>query len=230
MHLPRILIAALVALAVSGCQRTVSSDLPMGPDAYTAIAVPDEVAMPSVYRFTYGDRVSVRVLNEKEFSVEKALVDQSGNLSVPMVGTIRVAGMTQDELADLIRQRLAASYLRDPRVAVAVDTPAVTTIAVEGEVELPGVYEIAPGSTLLTSMALARSPTNTAKLDEVFIFRMVNGQRVGGRFDLAAIRAGRVADPRLVPGDTVVVGISRVRSIFQDFLATAPLLNLLVRY
>lgn len=218
------------AALVGGCQKVVTSRLPSGTDGYAAIAVPAETYTPPVYTLRSGDRLSVQVFRENEFSAEKVLVDYSGNVSLPLIGSVHAAGLTQEALAEEVRTILAARFLRDPKVSVMVEQPALATVSVEGEVDQPGVYEIAPGSTLLTAVAMARSPTETAKLDEVLIFRTVDGQRVGGRFDLAEIRAGAAPDPRLVPGDVVVVGFSRVRSAFQDFLKTAPLLNIFAYY
>ncbi len=57
-------------------------------------------------------------------------------------------------------------------------------------------------------MALAHSPKRTAKLDQVLIFRTVNGERMGARFDLTDIRSGTAPDPQILPGDVVVVGFS----------------------
>lgn len=177
-----------------------------------------------------GDRLNLDVFREEAFSAEKLLIDATGNVTVPVLGTIHAEGLTPDALAADIRSRLASTYLRDPRVSVMVETPALSTVSVEGEVEQPGVYEIGPGYTLLTALALARSPTDNAKLDEVLVFRVVDGQRMGGRFDVAEIRAGASADPLILPGDVVVVGYSRTRGVFQDFLKTVPLFNVFAYY
>jgi len=230
----RVFVNAVMIVAagsmLAGCERTVRSDLPTGTQAYEAIAIPAEVANPTAYLLRAGDRINMSVLQEEDFSADKILIDNTGNVTLPIIGTIHAAGLTPDGLAAQIRERLAQTYLRDPVVSVLLETPAVTTISVEGEVEYPGVFEIAPGHTLLTALALARSPTDKAKLDQVMIFRTVDGERYGGRFDVAAIRAGRVPDPLVIPGDVVVVGYSQARGVFQDFLKAAPLLNVFTRY
>lgn len=216
--------------AVSGCQKTVATNAPQGAAAYEAIAVPPERIAPALYTLREGDRINVTVFQEADFSAKNALIDTSGNITLPMLGTVRAAGMTQDELSDAVRDKLAAAYLRDPRVSVGVETPALQAISVEGEVEQPGVYETMPGHTLLTAIAQARSTSDRAKVDEVIIFRTVDGARMAGRFDLAEIRAGEAADPLVLPGDVVVVGYSKVRAGFQDFLKAAPLFNIFTRY
>lgn len=216
---------------LGGCERTVSSDLPRGAAAYDVIAAPVAGGgVPAQYVLRTGDRINLSVFREKEFSADNVLVDTSGNATFPLLGTVRVAGLTQDQLSQMVRQELGARYLRDPRVSVAVAVPALTTISVEGQVEQPGVYEVMPGATLLTSMALARSTTDRARLDEVLVFRNIDGQRMGARFDLAAIRAGKAADPAILPGDVVVVGYSQLRGVFQDILKTAPLFNVFTSF
>lgn len=77
-------------------------------------------------------------------------------------------------------------------------------------------------------MARAKSPNNVAKLDEVMIFRTVNGQHMGARFDIRQIRAGNAPDPRVLAGDMVVVGYSSTRGVWRDILTAAPLLNVFV--
>ncbi|RVQ67597.1 polysaccharide export protein [Croceicoccus ponticola] len=229
-QIANLLVLLVAGMALAACQKTVESRLPSGADAYTAISVAPEVARPATYVLRPGDRLNLDVFREEAFSAEKLLIDSTGNVTLPVLGTIHAEGKTSDALAADIRARLASSYLRDPRVSVMVETPALATVSVEGEVEQPGVYEIAPGYTLLTALALARSPTDNAKMDEVLIMRTVDGRRMGGRFDAAEIRAGASPDPQILPGDVVVVGYSRTRGVFQDFLKTVPLLNVFAYY
>ncbi len=95
---------------------------------------------------------------------------------------------------------------------------------------MPGVYAIGPGETLLTVIARAQSPTKVAKLDEIVVFRMAEGTRLGARFDLKAIRTGQAPDPEIRGGDIVVVGYSSLKGIYRDILQAAPLLNVFTRF
>jgi polysaccharide biosynthesis/export protein len=104
------------------------------------------------------------------------------------------------------------------------------TVAVEGEVKLPGVYKVSPSDTLLSAIARAQSPTNVAKLDEVIVFRTVNGRRMGARFDLNQIRSGQAADPQILGGDVIVVGFSSLKGVYRDILQAAPLLNVFTQF
>ncbi len=135
--------------------------------------------------------------------------------------------MNAADLATRIEQLYGARYLRDPQVSVTVREAREPFITVEGEVELPGNYPYAPGQSLLIALAQARSPTEVAALSDVLVFRHVEGQRLGGRFDVKAIRAGRMPDFALQPGDVVVVGHSARRAALRDILRVTPILGVL---
>lgn len=222
---------SFVAIAALGaCQRTVESNLPTGPSAYAAIAVPQESIAPMFATLQPGDRIDVSVLREPDFSALNVMVDRTGNIYLPGVGEMSVLGLDQAGVARKLTDELGRRYLRNPVVSVQIRELALQTVSVEGEVEQPGVFEMKPGYTLLSAIAMARSPSDKAKLNEVFIFRQINGQRAGARFDLAAIRAGAAADPVILPGDVVVVGYSKARAIWTDVLTAAPLFNVFTNF
>ncbi|WP_169816991.1 polysaccharide biosynthesis/export family protein [Paraurantiacibacter namhicola] len=220
--------ALACALLLCACQQSLESTLPAGDAAYAAVAVPD--AGPVVYALQVGDRVDVRVFQEADLSVEDVAIDETGSITLPLVGSIQAAGRTTQVLAKDVERAYGARFLRDPYVTVVLRAAVARTVSVEGEVERPGVYAIQPGQTLLTAMALSGSPTDTAKLDEVLIFRTVNGERFGGRFDINEIRSGRMPDPALLPGDVIVVGFSAARGRYQDFLRAVPILGIFGRF
>ena len=222
------LIAPAVLILASGCAPQLQSDLPSGDAGLAAINADVASAAPSVYRLRAGDVISVNVYREDDLSADRLTIDRAGQIALPLVGTVDAAGLSSTELADLIESRLGTRYLRYPDVSVALVEGRAETVSVEGSVENPGIYPVQPGYTLLSAMALAGSPTDVAKLDEVLVFRQINGQRAGARFDLTDIRAGRSPDPQLLPGDTIVVGDDNVRGAYRDILRLNPLTALFV--
>lgn len=222
------IIAALFgALAVSACQPSLKSRLPLGPAAYQAIAATDQPTAPSgPYLLRPGDHVAINVYQEQDLSQADVPIDESGMISLPLVGEIHVAGRSAGDVSAEIQRAYGARFLRDPQVNVRLQKARARTISVEGQVTKPGQFEVEPGAsnTLLSALAIAGSPTEAAKLDEVLVFRTVNGQREGARFDVTAIRAGRASDPQIVPGDVVVVGFSSLRGLYKDILQASPLL------
>lgn len=217
-------LAGAMAVLCGGCAVSPASVVPAGQAAYDVIPVVAQDPLLA-QRLRAGDRLSIRVYGEPELSSELYRIDPGGYLQMPLVGELIAAGQSPAELRAEIARRLGARYVRNPQVTVAVAEAASSKFSVEGQVVQPGVYDAEASGTLLAALAQARSPTKIAKLDEVLVFRTVNGQRMGGRFDLAAIRSGRAADPQILAGDTIVVGRSALKGAFRDFLEAAPLIG-----
>ena len=147
-------------------------------------------------------------------------------IQVPLAGEIAAAGKSASALRDELVSRLGARFIRDPQVSVTIVERRRTTFAVEGDVREPGIFEAVNGTTLLSAIAQAKSTSDTARLDEVMIFRHANGQRMGARFNLDDIRKGRAPDPQVLAGDTIVVGRSGLKEAWKQFLQAAPAFNL----
>lgn len=221
---PVVLACSLLGLAAHplGAQ---TSPLPSGAAAYDVIPVKamDEIV---AQRIRANDKLAISVFGEPELTSDAYVVDGSGFLQVPLIGQIIAAGVSPDELRAEITRRLGARFIRDPQVSVTVKERAKARFAVEGSVEDPGVYEADPATTLLAAIAQAGSPNRVARHNEVMVFRMIDGRRMGARFDIDQIRAGLADDPQIIGGDTIVVGHSGSKSFWRDVRETAPLLNL----
>lgn len=217
-------ILLIAALTLAGCARSQPSLLPSGEAAYAAIPSSLNTADDEIIRA--GDRLSIQVMGEPELTSDKYHVDSTGAIQMPLAGEVLAASLRPSELRDELIRRLGGRFIRDPQVAVIIAERRKTTFAVEGAVEFPGVFEAAPNTTLLSAIAQARSPTNTANLDEVMVFRTAGGKRLGARFNLTDIRKGLAADPQIMAGDTVVVGHSSLKGAWREFLQTAPVFNL----
>jgi polysaccharide biosynthesis/export protein len=215
---------ALSALAVSGCAGGRPNPLPVGEAAYATMSGKGDILGDDIIRT--GDHLSIRVMGEPELTSDAYIVDGKGAIQVPLAGEVLVAGRTSSEVRDDLTQRLGARYIRSPQVSVGVAERRRMTFAVEGDVREPGIFEAAPGTTLLSAIAQAKSTTDTAKLDEVMIFRAQAGQRLGARFNIGDIREGRAADPIILAGDTIVVGRSGLKNTWKQFLQAVPLFNL----
>ena len=210
------------ASSLAGCH-SVSPTLSQGPAAIAVTGTANNQSLPGPYLIGASDVLDVRVAYEPELNVDSATVDTSGDIAVPLVGTVKAAGKTSTQLAADIQTRLA-QFVRRPEVTVNVREYSRQTVTVEGDVEEPGVYPVPGTSSLLQAVARAQGPTRTAKLSEVIVFRTVNGQRTGAVFDLRRIRNGFDSDPLILGGDIVVVGYSEIKGAFRDFLGAAPVL------
>lgn len=215
----------LAAFVLSGCAS--GERLPAAPHVATTVDLSTAEGAASYlsdvdYRIGPADKLAMRVFQLEDLTFSEIFVDASGNLQLPLLGSVRAAGLTPAELSTEIERRLRAEYLRDPHVVVTVSAAASQKITVDGAVKKSGVYEMRGRTTLMQAVAMAEGTTNIAALDSVAVFRTVNDRRMVAVFDLAAIRGGQEVDPVMQGDDVVVVDTSRLSANVRDFLSALP--------
>lgn len=216
------------ALIVAGCASNAPAEF--SPPAFadqpkqapSLGAASGERQTTAPYVIGAGDTLQVTVFQVPDLSMSQAKVDAVGNIQMPLIGTIRVAGATADQLARDLEQRLAQGFLRTPRATVTVIEAASGKVTVDGAVTKPGVYELRGRTTLLQAVAMAEGPNNTADLRRVAVFRQSEGRRMAAVFDLVEIRSGRAIDPVIEGDDIVVVNTSRLSKAMREVLAALP--------
>ena len=77
----------------------------------------------------------------------------------------------------------------------------------------------------MRAVATAGGAAEFAKLDDVVIFRNVDGQQLAGLYNLKAIRRGNYSDPEVFANDVIVVGDSQARRLFRDLIQASPLIT-----
>ena len=202
------------------------ANIPSGPAAYQALAAPAAPAGQAEYHIAPFDALAINVLQEPDLSTAANAplqVDASGNINVPLLGTVAAAGQTTDQLASVIAAGLARKYLKNPQVTVAVSTSVPQKITVQGEVNEPGIFDVKTKTSLLQAIALAKGETKLAATNQIAVFREVNGQRMGALFNIDDIRRGTSADPLLLADDVVIVGHSRHKEALQNIMSMNPL-------
>jgi polysaccharide export outer membrane protein len=124
------------------------------------------------YRVGYlvgaGDRISIRVAGEADLTGEY-LVDPSGNISLPYVQSLHVAGKTTHDIEHLVKARLQAGYLRNPQVSAQM--VALRPFYILGEVNAAGNFPYQPGITVQNAVAIAGGYSARANKGEVLITR-----------------------------------------------------------
>jgi polysaccharide biosynthesis/export protein len=191
-----------------------------------SVAAPafDAQAPRAAATITPLDRLQVSVFREPELSVEDVQVDEGGRVLLPLVGSMTAAGKSTEALSNEISQKLR-QYIRAPQVSVSVKQAAVRRVTVAGSVMEPGVYPLEGRTTLLQAVALAKGPSQVASLDQTLVFRTVNGQRTAARFDLGKIANGKDTDPEVLPGDTIAIGSSKLKTAWRDIVLTMRSFN-----
>lgn len=229
---PRQAAAGLLVLALAACAT--------GPDAVPgmvtgapAVSLNQEDyanEIESEYVLRAADTISVTVFREEQLSLEAVAISADGKISLPLLGSMNVAGKTPAAFENEVEQALGARYLQNPAVSVNVVKYGSHVVTVEGDVNTAGLYEFIPGTRLSGAIALAEGMDRTAKFDQVFVFRNGEEGREVARFDYDAVRSGTMLDPVLQPGDRVVVGTDGLTVAWQDFLKVVPLIGLFVRF
>ncbi len=169
-----------------------SAPAPM-PVGYAApMAAP--VRYDASYHLDAGDKLRVVVYGQEGLTNSYA-IDAGGSITMPLIGAVPARGRTTAGLAGEIGGRLRNGYIREPSVAVEIDT--YRPFFILGEVSAPGQYPYVPNMTVESAVAIAGGFSPRAKRDMV----TVTHTEAGG-----AMRAVVPLGTPLAPGDTVFVG------------------------
>ncbi len=166
--------AALVIAAMALNLFLGACDSPMGDrraDLTPTATIPgngSETATSGEYRLGTGDKVRIVVFNEPALSGEFQ-VDDSGTVSLPLVGQIKALGMTPRELEKQLTAKLKVGFVRDPKVSAEISN--YRPFYVIGEVEKPGEFQYRNGLSILAAGAIAGGFTYRASRSKVFIKR-----------------------------------------------------------
>jgi polysaccharide export outer membrane protein len=165
------------------------------------------------YAIGPGDLLVITALEVSELEKVKVRVGAEGFVRLPLLGTVKARGRTARELESDLAERLRDKYLYDPQVSVFIEEYRSQRVAVLGEVNKPGVYEVSEKRTLTDMLALAGGLTPGADQVVYLLRTPANGARrpaAAGdvvRIDLEQLLAGR--DPAL----NVKVGSGDVVSV-----------------
>jgi len=213
MRLSRLPIFLFAALALAACARQVpryaaapagTSELDVRmygapqPASYAVRRVAQVVPVAATfddgpYTLDSGDKLRIVVFGQDALS-NNYTVDAAGQVTLPLAGAIEARGLTTAQLGNAIAGRLKSGYVRDPSVAVEIET--YRPFFVLGEVTYPGQYPYVPNMTVEKAIAIAGGFTPRATRDKVTITRKVQG--VPARYALPLRYPLR-------PGDTVEV-------------------------
>ena len=228
INMSRVTMSALgcVLLGLAGCTSAGDqTNVRRGAAAYDAIPAPSGQAAITEYVIGPLDTIDVNVFQEPDITTKGVSVDASGNLALPLIGSVHAAGLTAAQLSTLLAQRLSKDFYVNPQVSVVVENSVSQQVTVEGEVAQPGIFPLKGPATLLDAVALAKGETPVASTRHVYIIRQINGQRMAALFDMNEIRSGADADPAVIGGDVVVVGHSNGKQAFENVLRASPLIS-----
>jgi len=190
----------LVALALPAC---VHNQAAVAPVAVETAALQPVVAAPyaptaltghdAPYQLDAGDRLRVQVFGQEGLT-NSYIVDASGNISLTLIGTVPVRGLTTAQVARAIAERLRNGYIRNPHVSVEVEV--YRPFFILGEVNAPGQYPYVPNMTVEAAIAIAGGFAPRANKRDIVLARNFNGE---------VMRQSVPPDFPLRPGDTITV-------------------------
>ena len=139
----------------------------------------------------------------------EARVSASGNIVLPLIGSVKLAGLTVAEAEQVIAVRLSqGDFYNDPQVTIAQKEYASQGISVGGEVQKPGIYSLL-GPHTLPQAILAAGGTTVKAGNDVTIVRHGTSQHI----DLKSPSSSSI---RLAPGDTIVVSKAGIVYVVGD--------------
>jgi protein involved in polysaccharide export with SLBB domain len=130
-------------------------------------------------------------------------VDRQGQIALPDVGPLTVAGLTIAQAQSAIQKALGAQF-RNEQVEVSTGRLRTVRVYVTGDVERPGAYDISSLSTPLNALYVAGGPTSRGSLR---ILRQYRGDQLVSEIDLydLLLRGVRSGIDRMLPGDVILV-------------------------
>jgi polysaccharide export outer membrane protein len=162
--------------------------------APVAYAEPAAVRRDAPYHLDAGDKLRVVVYGQEGLTNTYA-VSAGGSITMPLIGPVPARGRTTAGLAAEIAAKLRAGFIREPSVAVEIET--YRPFFILGEVAAPGQYPYVPNMTVESAVAIAGGFSPRARRDSVTLTHT------------DASGTARYAVPpgsAVSPGDTVLVG------------------------
>ena len=169
------------------------------------------------YRIGPQDLLEIQVFGIENLKRE-VRVNSRGAVSLPLIGTVVLGGLTSQEAEALIAAKYEKDYLQDPQVSVFIKEFTSQRITLAGAVTRPGVYPIRGQTSLVQALAIAGGAGPLADMSEVTVYRRDGNDRKILTFDIEKIRVGEIVDPSLVNDDVVVVARSPGRVALRDSL------------
>jgi protein involved in polysaccharide export with SLBB domain len=164
---------------------------------------PIELApVPADYVVGPGDELRIRIWGQVNRAAN-VRVDRSGEIFLPEVGQVHVAGLTFSELDSHLRQAVGRVY-RNFDLTVDMGQIRAIQVYVSGEAHRPGVYTVSSLSTLVDALFASGGPSAEGSMRFIELRR---GSSVVTNFDVydLLIRGDKTKDAKLLPGDVIFI-------------------------
>ena len=179
------------------------------------------------YYIAPNDKLEIFVWQNMDLTKDIS-VRPDGKLSYPLVGTIDAAGLTLDQLQNIIQEKLAV-YIRLPQVVVSLIESAGNKVVVLGQVNYPGIFTFKGNAiSLIEVIAMAGDFTTDGRRESVMVIsdNFSENPKVRKIDLLTAIRKGvATTDIFIKPDDVVYVPRSTIADVSKFFNDIQPIIN-----
>lgn len=173
--------------------------------AVLTLAAATAVRASDPYHLGPGDVLQITVYAGGEKQVDfTGAISAQGTITSPLLGEVKVGGLTTTDVERNLREVLARDYYVDPQVLVSVKEYGGQVFVI-GAVRKPGAYGLQERMTVLGACLLAEGFTDFAAPRRVKVTRIVNGQQKTFQIDLVKVREGKREDLPLMRGDRIDV-------------------------
>ena len=168
----------------------------------TTFAPIDHIAAPSDYVIGPGDELLIRAWGKIDLEA-RLTADRNGQISLPRVGTVTVAGLRYDQLESHLRSSIGNFY-KDFELNVTLGRLRSIEIYVLGSARQPGAYTVSSLSTLVNALFASGGPSATGSMRHIQLRR---NDRLISDFDVyMLLRYGdKSHDVHLLPGDVLYI-------------------------
>ncbi len=202
-----------LTLALPVWSQSVASLSPATPVGQNSSVVL-QAQTPSELLIGSGDLLQISVEGAPEY-MREARVSREGSITLPMLGTVTVGGLSVSQAQDLIASRLReGKYFRDPQVTVFAKEYATQGISVLGEVTKPGIYPLLGTHTLFDAISAAGGVTPKAG-KKVMIMRRGSTDAQVVEMPIGA-KDWSQSNVDVKPGDTVMVSKAGIVYVVGD--------------
>jgi protein involved in polysaccharide export with SLBB domain len=143
-----------------------------------------------------GDIVKITVYDNPDLTTVER-ISGSGSIQFPLIGEIRIAGLTISKATKMISDRLADGYIVSPQVNIFLQEYRTSKVYVNGEVKKADAYKYEAGMTVLRLITIAGGFSDKAATGRVKIIRKINNKE-------EILEKVRMDEP-VLPGDMIVV-------------------------
>jgi polysaccharide biosynthesis/export protein len=215
---------AVLSAGINNSQMETTDDWNRRLDSlvHSVLSKPQNKPSPDDYRIGPDDLLQITVLDAPDLT-GPARVAGDGEISFPLLGTIKAGGLTPRELELVLQALLRRTYMKDPQVTVTVTEMQSHSVSVLGAVKQPGVFQIRGTKTLLEMLSMAQGLAPDAG-DAVLVMRGAGEDNGSNALPGAGVKSNSVANAVAVTpssassrssasagdGKTIVISLKRL--------------------